>query len=940
MSAKPTVDLDLREQQVQGLSSPDAIAAFFTELGYDTRARTRQSPANLGITAQATLDQIRHLELVADQGGMLQVYLFELPSVTVAATNGLVRAFRNRSGNFLLVLTTRDYERLSFVLVERYVPDRAAAAAAPQQPQGAVRPRVLSVERLKPTPVDLRVLRRFTYTEADPLAQYDKLVSAFGVADWSETHFNNRALFADYYLIERLPAEPEWKEESHDAYRAMKTLYANARGQWPGKPESQLRAGMLEPALRMLGFDPVRVKAAGSGEPKPDYLLRVQGGDTDLAVCLAYPWDRFLDGKDDQRDVESPEENPGGLVVSLLREDGAKWAIVTNGKLWRLYCGRTHAKASNYYEIDLEETLATDDPYEAFRYFWLLFRCQAFEPRIILREGREETTTFLDQLLDGSEDYAKRLGDRLKDRVFDEIFIHLARGFVEHRKVQDGAGADLSQEYLDQVFHGTLTLLYRLLFLLYAEARDLLPVKEAHGYYAASLKRLKQEVAEAAGGLTDEVEGRLKKAYRADATTLYDRLAKLFAVVDRGEKSLNVPVYNGGLFISEPDPDDETPEARNARFLLANKLPDRHLAMALDLLARDDDEKTFKRAFIDYKSLGVRQLGNMYEGLLEFHVRIAPEKMAICKGKKTEEIVPYREAGKAKRQILRKGRGKDAPERTYPKRAVYLENTRHERKATGSYYTPDYIVKYIVQHTVGPVLEEKFRAMEPKLRAAQKAYRAAVKRRQGHVKSGLPGDDPEKVANEHRDLVDELFDVKVLDPAMGSGHFLVEAVDFITEKMIIFLTGFPWNPVTSRLGALGETRRTILREMEEHEISIDPRSPTLIDNALLKRHVLKRCIYGLDLNPMAVELAKVSLWLDCFTLGAPLSFLDHHLKCGNSLIGAQNIDDAIVGAKRRAELLWPAPISDTTRYVSPMAYAAVDSRAWYRGRIASGAGGR
>ena len=889
MSAKPSVDLDLREQQVQGLSSPDAIAAFFSELGYDTLARTRQSPANLGITAQSLLDQIRHLELIADQGGMLQVYLFELTSVTVANTNALTRTFRNRVGNFLVVLTTRDHERLSFVLVERYVPNRAAATTTPQHPQGAVRPRVLSVERLKPTPVDLRVVRRFTYTEADPLAQYDKLVSAFGVADWSETHFNNRALFADYYLIERLPAEPEWKEESHDAYRAMKTLYANARGQWPGKSESQLRVSLLEPALRTLGFDPVRVTAAGSDEPKPDYLLRAPGGDTDLAVYLAYPWDRFLDGKDDQRDAESPEENPGGLVVSLLKEDGAKWAIVTNGKVWRLYCGRTHAKASNYYEIDLEETLATDDPYEAFRYFWLLFRLQAFAPRTVLRDGRDETTTFLDELLDGSEDYAKRLGDRLKDRVFDHIFPHLARGFVEHRKLQDGAVADLSQEYLDQVFEGTLTLLYRLLFLLYAEARDLLPVKEAHGYFAASLKRVKQEVAEAAGGLTDEVEGRLKKTYRADTTALYDRLAKLFAVIDKGEKSLNVPVYNGGLFISDPDRDDETPEARNARFLLASKVPDRHLALALDLLARDDDEKTFKRAFIDYKSLGVRQLGSIYEGLLEFHLRVAPEKMAICKGKKAEEVVPYREATKAKRQLLKQGRGKDAPERTLAKGAVYLENTRHERKATGSYYTPDYIVKYIVAHTVGPVLEEKFRAMEPKLRAAQKAYRAAVKRRDGFQKEGLKGDDPEKVADEYRDLVNELFDVKVLDPAMGSGHFLVEAVDFITDRIIDFLNGFPWNPVTSRLGTLGETRRTVLREMEEQGITIDPNR--LTDVNLLKRHVLKRCVYGVDLNPMAVELAKVSLWLHCFTLGAPLSFLDHHLKCGNSLIGAR-VDEA------------------------------------------------
>jgi len=99
--------------------------------------------------------------------------------------------------------------------------------------------------------------------------------------------------------------------------------------------------------------------------------------------------------------------------------------------------------------------------------------------------------------------------------------------------------------------------------------------------------------------------------------------------------------------------------------------------------------------------------------------------------------------------------------------------------------------------------------------------------------------------------------------------------------MIDFLNGFPWNPV---MATLKETRETILKEMEKQNITID--ETRLNDLNLLKRHVLKRCIYGVDLNPMAVELAKVSLWLDCFTLGAPLSFLDHHLKYGNSLIGA------------------------------------------------------
>ena len=132
-----------------------------------------------------------------------------------------------------------------------------------------------------------------------------------------------------------------------------------------------------------------------------------------------------------------------------------------------------------------------------------------------------------------------------------------------------------------------------------------------------------------------------------------------------------------------------------------------------------------------------------------------------------------------------------------------------------------------------------------------------------------------------RSIVDELFDLAILDPAMGSGHFLVEVVDYTTDRTLEFLSAFTWHPVVAHLESM---RQTILQEMNEQGVTIDP--DRLTDVNLLKRHVLKRCVYGVDLNPMAVELAKVSLWLDCFTLGAPLSFLDHHLRCGNSLIGA------------------------------------------------------
>ena len=505
--------------------------------------------------------------------------------------------------------------------------------------------------------------------------------------------------------------------------------------------------------------------------------------------------------------------------------------------------------------------------------------------------------------MDESESYAKGLGERLKERVFEQVFPHFATGFVEHLKGQVGLAGpnqvsllpvseqlvlkrEPDEAFRRQVFNGTLTLLYRLLFLLYAESRDLLPVKEVRGYWERSLTKLKTDISEKAGPIGDSVPDQLRKAYRAsaDATELYDRLLDLFSVIDHGSRDLNVPLYNGGLFITKPDSADPAQEAETARFLVSHKIPDRYLALGLDLLTRDLDDKRQDLVFIDYKSLGVRQLGSIYEGLLEFKVRIAQENMAVVKGKKTEEVIPYQEASKFKKRVLTIGRGRNALERVYQPGDVYLENDRRGRKASGSYYTPDHIVKYIVENTVGPVLAEKFDKLRPKFREAQQAYRKAVTRAEGFRKQGMKPDDPAKVANTYAGLVDDLFDLKVLDPAMGSGHFLVEAVDFICDRILGeregFLRAFPWNPVTR---FLQDTREAIITEMERQGVAVD--TGRLTDINLLKRHVLKRCAYGVDLNPMAVELAKVSLWLDCFTIGAPLSFLDHHLKCGNSLIG-------------------------------------------------------
>jgi very-short-patch-repair endonuclease len=766
----------------------------------------------------------------------------------------------------------------------------AARAAALKQ---AIRPIPLTVNRLNPDPIALRVLKRFTFTEEDSAYQWEKLRSAYMLAEWSEEYFNNRALFSDYYLKERLTDEqitPEWREDVKPIGREIFRHLTTARKNYTRQTETVIRKGLFEPVFKLLGFDSMEGKSDSSETDEADYLLYTPGDQTKpIAAALTYVWNRNLDDVDESRERDeadggTPFEIPGAMVVSLLEKQVAPWVIVTNGKLWRLYSSTASNKATNYYEIDLEEAIAANDQITALKYWWLMFRRQAF-------------TGFLDNLLKNSADYAKELGDRLKDRVFVEIFPQFAKGFIADMRTQGVKETDID---LDVVFSGTMTFLYRLMFTLYAESLELVPINEVRGYREHSLYRMKHEIAAAGGTVLDQSPDKLKAQYKANSTTLYARLSELFTVIDVGSDELNMPTYNGGLFSQETD---------SGQFLARYGIPDRYLALGLDRLTRDIDQKTQALVFIDFKSLGVRQLGSIYEGLLEFKLNIASEALAVTK-EKGKEV--YQSAKKVKKPLA-----------TLAKGEVYLENDKQERKATGSYYTPDYIVKYIVRHTVGPVLERKFKDCEARLHKAQKGYRdyaklvearrkafnpssqtllppgeKGLKKRGSSQTPPLPaqqwergtggeGDNPAVYWNstEMQQLVDDCLNVRVLDPAMGSGHFLVEVVDYVSNRLIDFLNGWTENPVWA---FIDQTRQDIIDDMERQHVTIDADRLTRV--ALLKRAVLKRCVYGVDLNLMAVELAKVSLWLDAFTLGAPLSFLDHHLKHGNSLIGARVAD--------------------------------------------------
>jgi len=789
-----TTDLDLTAKHVSGLTSADALASFLASLGYDTSARTALTPESIGLSGE-TATAVCAIELLSeDPEGFLRVVFVQLRSLAAKSRNDLARVLGRANVDHLLILTS-NFDALEFVLLDK----RKRESRGPGgQTRVQVVPLALAVARKSPDTKQLRTIRRFTWTCRDGLEQYDKLRAVFEAAAFTEDYFCNRALFADHFLVSRLRDDAAWRDNPSEVFQHVKSLLDDARRRWHGKGEQIVRDELYEPLFGLLGFAAETGKDAKDARTKPDYLLTAKSGSGKTAAFV-YAWDRWLDGPDFNVDQETSEENPGACVVTALEESVADWIIVTNGRIWRLYSRQAHSRATNFYEVDLIEALVASgdtDPNEAFRYWWLFFRAAAFGPADGVEEG-----CWLDAVARGSRDYAKRLGERLKDRVFLTIFPHLAEGFLEDRRRRLGTRRRPTEEELHDTYEATLTFLYRLLFLLYAESRDLLPIREAP-YHEASLKKIKEEVADKGGIAESEVPARVAKAFSASDTGLYDRIQRLSEAMDLGDPALNVPVYNGGLFITRglspfaesseqkgTDPLDVSREHRIARFLREHKVPDRHLALALDRLARDPDEKTLGLVFIDYKSLEVRHLGSIYEGLLEFKLKVAEEDLTTKTEKKREKYIPL---GKAKPK-----RGK-TPEAVVRKGEVYLSNDKAERKASGSYYTPDPIVEYIVEHTVGPVLAEKLQALRPEFRKVRKTFQNELQKAEGYP-SKRDDRPPRDVAAEqtylhHRKLVDELFDFRVLDPAMGSGHFLVEAVDFITDRVLTFLNQFPVNP--------------------------------------------------------------------------------------------------------------------------------------------------
>ena len=266
-------------------------------------------------------------------------------------------------------------------------------------------------------------------------------------------------------------------------------------------------------------------------------------------------------------------------MVSYLVGTRCPWGILTNGRTWRLYSREVSSTASEFYEVDLglifdsllplasrergsggEVGGPTPEQLADFQRWWLFFRRDAFVPD---SHGR----SFVQRVHEGSNTYARRVSDKLKELVFDEVMPEIAAGFVAYRQEQLGIREETG-ESLQQIYAAGLSLLYKLLFVLYAEARDLLPMRNA-GYREQSLTNL-------AAWAAERIDRRLPLSDATFATPRYEALLALFRRIDRGDPSLGIPRYDGGLFSAA------TPENR---FLERHKLSDRAVARAVDIMA-------------------------------------------------------------------------------------------------------------------------------------------------------------------------------------------------------------------------------------------------------------------------------------------------------------------------------------------------------------------
>jgi hypothetical protein len=607
-------------------------------------------------------------------------------------------------------------------------------------------------------------------------------------------------------------------------------------------------------AAQVLGwrFSP-KGYAGVTGCPIPPELEVSEYGDIlrpDVAVRElvphngASPWQLLVRILTPGQNFDQSERGLGGLEASahgrmerLLRQTGVPAGLLFNGRTLRLISA-PRGESSGWLDFRVADMVQT-----AGRPICTALRLLLSEHRLLSLPHHQR----LAALLEDSRKFQNEVSERLAEQVLHALYEFL-RGF---QAAHDASGGELLRgplaEHPDEVYRVLLTVILRLIFFLYAEERDMLPEDETFLRYY-SLAGLYERLREDAMLYPDTMDQR----YGAWA-----QLLVLFRMIHDGAAcgAMRLPKRHGVLFDPDRFPFLEgrtggSPHQRHDR-IKPPLVPDGTIYRALEKLLILDGER------ISYRALDVEQIGSVYETMMGFRLETAtgqsgaikaakkqgapttvdlevlliepPEKRQKWMQDRTDRQLTDRVHKAVKEAIsledlhaaLDPVLDKDATPDLVPKGAMVLQPSE-ERRRSGSHYTPRTLTEPIVRTALEPILAR------------------------------LRGEDGRPPRPE------QILDLKVCDPAMGSGAFLVEACRQLGDALIE-----SW-----------------------HAHDALPPIPTDEDEVVCARRLIaQRCLYGVDRNPVAVDLAKVSLWLVTLAKEHPFTFLDHALRPGDSLVG-------------------------------------------------------
>lgn len=606
-------------------------------------------------------------------------------------------------------------------------------------------------------------------------------------------------------------------------------------------------------------------------------VVNPTNADEPLLLIHVYKPDTDLDAT---RRFDGLAITPADRMVALLRATECPTGIVTNGERWMLVhapIGAVAGFASWYARLWGQEP-------ETLRAFVSLMGVRRF-----FGPDVEKLPALFERSLKHQDDVTEALGAQVRRAV--EVLV----------QALDRADQDRNRDLLRDVdprelYEAGLTVMMRLVFLLAAEERGLLLLGDPRydSFYAISSLRMQLRAD------SEEILERRRSSW--------SRLLALFRGIYGGidHPTLRLPALGGSLF----DPDrypflEGRKKGTSWRSDPAEPLPidDRTVLLLLEAI------QTFEGRTLSYRALDVEQIGHVYEGLLDRTVkRIDDVTLELDSGAKAKsprvtlgEMESARLDGTARVAELLKERSERsesairnilerAPDdrlaarlltvcrgdiglrnRILPYAALLRADpwgyplVHHsgafvvvlgaDRRESGTHYTPKSLTEKIVQETLAPV-----------------AYR-------GPAAGKAPEEWELKSA-------EELLDLKICDPAMGSGAFLVQACRYLSDRMVE-----AWS-TTEASGKKIDSEGRILEEGDAE--GSEPLSQDAEERAILARRLIaERCLYGVDRNPLAVELAKLSLWLTTMSKGRPFGFLDHNLRSGDSLLGIHDLGQLI-----------------------------------------------